>query len=103
MMEAFTKECEMKLQKLVLPHSLQYNDASFHNQSHSEERDGLMFDVVGIISKASHKTIPMSGGSPGCSKEKKIHGLNKEVEAARHSALLWHCLGKLGPAFHRAS
>ena len=59
----------LKLQSLDSLECLNCNEPHCKIESHSEERDGHMLNIMGSLIECSHERIPMVGGKDN--KEKK--------------------------------
>ena len=72
-------------------------DSFCEDVSHSEERDGLVLDILSAVIETSHSCIPLSGGessSPdpkkSCTVSQAIPGWKDDVEPMRQESLFWH-------------
>ena len=89
----FTRTVAEKVDKLVRPHSFDCMDPECKDQLHSEDRDGLLLDLLGCVIESSHEILPMVGGGSGSKKDKKhVPGWKEVVEPKRNDAIFWHSI-----------
>ena len=80
------------MKSLESPECLNCSDPHCKNESHSEERDGHMLDIMGALIECSHEFIPMGGGKGDKEYRQVIPGWKEMVEPHREKAVLWHSI-----------
>ena len=89
--EAFKNQLEARLEALETPNCLNCMNPSCKDDTHSEERDGHMMDIMGALIECSHENIPMVGGDSRSQKEPQVMpGWKETVEPCREKAVFWH-------------
>ena len=83
---------EQKLQSLETPDCLNCRDPNCKDESHSEERDGHMLDIMGALIESSHEHIPMVGDKGDKEERQVIPGWKEMVEPHREKAVFWHSI-----------
>ena len=90
--EDFKVGLNMKLQTLASLECLNCNDPHCKNESHSEEQDRHMIDIMSTLIECSHEYIPMVGGKGDKEERQVIPGWKKLVEPHREKAIFWHSI-----------
>ena len=96
--ENYTQVLHDKLQRLNTPECLNCRNVNCQDESHSEERDSFVLDILTAIIETSHATIPLSGGPPStdpdknCPINRTIPGWKETLKPKRETSLFWHAV-----------
>ena len=89
----YTAKLETKLTSLAVPHSVLCADPHCKEIIHNQDRDGLLLDILDLIVKTSHTSIPTYGGrwvgGKSSRQGRPIPRWKEEVEPSRQESLSW--------------
>ena len=89
-------KCDLsrRLDEVRVPACMGCTDLHCGDRGHTEERDGLVLDIMGAVIESSHATIPMVGGRQGAVRRDcgSVPGWREEVAPYREAARFWHSL-----------
>ena len=89
--EDFSQSLHTKLSNLPLPESIQCNDVSCSNESHSHDRDSHLIDILIKMIESTHEHIPMNTSNKNTKyKSERLPGWNEIIRPLRDDSLFWH-------------
>ena len=93
----YTELLDSKMDEIQIPQSIHCDNAECKGESHSNERDNVVLDILVSIIEATHLKIPMTGGrvvATGSNvRSGSIPGWKLEVEPFQSDARFWHSFG----------
>ena len=98
--DKYTMDLQNRLAALASPDSLNCICSQCQDETHSEERDSHVLDILIAVIESSHKCIPpSSGGRKGkadpkksCHVSQSVPGWREHVEPFRNDSVFWHGL-----------
>ena len=96
----YTALLEDKLELLVLPDSLLCANVHCKNESHGNERDSFVLDIMTSVIECSHECIPLSNKvkatvtdpNRNCPIQRALPGWKEDIAPLREDSLFWHAV-----------